>query len=392
MPNALIGDIILTEVLRGLQTKQPETDLWLITRGGHGGNMAYAPEDIVRRLDSADFPIAVVGSNANLICQVGLNLLEIGEAAEWAVAIKRGTGYWEIAHTSAVGQDGMYTTSHELRWDGWTPSIRATMDKFFNSWESFERSSQRTPMAWNEYIHSAVMAKRAGDDATSVAIYVELTLESRVVYSSLLGNLYKPLACSGHLRDAAGVLLVLKRVLEDEPLDTTNDFGIESKGQSSYDLYYPLLREATASKQSMENYLAPFSGRGDYRFPRDFAAAVAEYQEFIDQGAELTSLRTRTGDAQAPAPGKGSAESTAKPSNSGCYIATAVYGSYDAPEVLILRKFRDDVLGQTAVGRVATTAYYRLSPPIASLLRDAPAVNARVRKVLDVIVAKLRTG
>ena len=35
----------------------------------------------------------------------------------------------------------------------------------------------------------------------------------------------------------------------------------------------------------------------------------------------------------------------------GCFIATAVYGSYDAPEVIILRKFRDRVLCRNYFGK-----------------------------------------
>ena len=34
-------------------------------------------------------------------------------------------------------------------------------------------------------------------------------------------------------------------------------------------------------------------------------------------------------------------ESIDNPSNGACYVATAVYGSYDCPEVWTLRRFRD---------------------------------------------------
>lgn len=36
----------------------------------------------------------------------------------------------------------------------------------------------------------------------------------------------------------------------------------------------------------------------------------------------------------------------------GCYVATAVYGSYDCPEVWTLRRFRDERLAQTWNGRL----------------------------------------
>ncbi len=73
----------------------------------------------------------------------------------------------------------------------------------------------------------------------------------------------------------------------------------------------------------------------------------------------------------------------------GCYIATAVYGSYDAPEVRILRKYRDEVLQNSFWGRVFIKTYYKLSPPIANQLKNARRLNGVVRKVLDIWVTDL---
>ena len=47
---------------------------------------------------------------------------------------------------------------------------------------------------------------------------------------------------------------------------------------------------------------------------------------------------------------------------SGCYVATAVYGSYDAPEVRVLRRWRDDRLSVSAFGRRFVRLYYATSP------------------------------
>jgi ribosomal protein L7/L12 len=66
-----------------------------------------------------------------------------------------------------------------------------------------------------------------------------------------------------------------------------------------------------------------------------------------------------------------------------CYIATAVYGSYDAPEVLVLRRFRDDVLSRSWLGRAFIRTYYTVSPPIARRLENASLVNRLVRRILD---------
>lgn len=48
----------------------------------------------------------------------------------------------------------------------------------------------------------------------------------------------------------------------------------------------------------------------------------------------------------------------------GCYIATSIYGSYNCPEVWVLRRYRDMVLVRTWYGRAFVNAYYRFSPKL----------------------------
>ncbi|MCL2081935.1 MAG: hypothetical protein FWH04_01690 [Oscillospiraceae bacterium] len=69
-----------------------------------------------------------------------------------------------------------------------------------------------------------------------------------------------------------------------------------------------------------------------------------------------------------------------------CYIATAVYGDECAPQVLALRRFRDNTLNRYAIGRRLSDLYYMLSPPLAEKLKHSGKANAAVRKVLDVVV------
>ncbi|OAD18619.1 hypothetical protein THIOM_005777 [Candidatus Thiomargarita nelsonii] len=57
--------------------------------------------------------------------------------------------------------------------------------------------------------------------------------------------------------------------------------------------------------------------------------------------------------------------------NEGCFIATAVYKSYDAPEVITLRAFRDNILKKSLLGKMSVRFYYKVSPSIAGVLGES---------------------
>ncbi len=75
---------------------------------------------------------------------------------------------------------------------------------------------------------------------------------------------------------------------------------------------------------------------------------------------------------------------------SGCFIATACYGSSLAPELDVLRGFRDSFMVQNGFGRFLVRFYYTVSPPIADFIRCKDFLRCYVRVILDPIVKKLR--
>jgi hypothetical protein len=74
----------------------------------------------------------------------------------------------------------------------------------------------------------------------------------------------------------------------------------------------------------------------------------------------------------------------------GCFIATAVYGSYGADEVLVLRNFRDQELESNGLGRLLIRVYYFVSPTVAELLEVLPFAKKPTKYMLDKIVSNRR--
>jgi hypothetical protein len=69
-------------------------------------------------------------------------------------------------------------------------------------------------------------------------------------------------------------------------------------------------------------------------------------------------------------------------SSSGCFIATAAFGSYLHPYVKVLTSFRDKFLNTHATGRSFVVWYYRVSPPIADAIQTNETAKAAVRILL----------
>jgi len=73
-----------------------------------------------------------------------------------------------------------------------------------------------------------------------------------------------------------------------------------------------------------------------------------------------------------------------------CFIATACYGSPECPEVHALRRFRDQVLLCTPLGRLLVEFYYRASPPLACWLLRNPKYKSIIRRyVVQPIVRRV---
>ena len=103
------------------------------------------------------------------------------------------------------------------------------------------------------------------------------------------------------------------------------------------------------------------------------------YEEGYDEGYETARRNSRR-------------SSTSGSSSDGCYIATAVYGSYDCPEVWTLRRFRDEYLKGSVFGRLFVRFYYAVSPGLVRRVGGRDFFRKPVKRVLDQFVIHLKKG
>lgn len=79
--------------------------------------------------------------------------------------------------------------------------------------------------------------------------------------------------------------------------------------------------------------------------------------------------------------------------SSPCFVATAVYGSQDAPEVALLRGFRDRVLRRAFLGRLFIRTYYGwLGPWAALVVMRVSVFRVLARLAIGALLWCLRTA
>jgi len=74
----------------------------------------------------------------------------------------------------------------------------------------------------------------------------------------------------------------------------------------------------------------------------------------------------------------------------GCFIATAAFGSAMAPEVALLREFRDTCLLTNGPGRAFVDFYYRVSPPVADFISGSEELRQITRGILWPLVLAVK--
>lgn len=100
---------------------------------------------------------------------------------------------------------------------------------------------------------------------------------------------------------------------------------------------------------------------------------------YLQNRASLLNLKTQLEVVKNPSGGSGN-----------CYIATMAYGDYDNPQVMILRKFRDEVLDKSVFGKWFIKTYYHYSPKLVEKLKKQKTVNSIIRKALNQFIKLIK--
>jgi len=94
-------------------------------------------------------------------------------------------------------------------------------------------------------------------------------------------------------------------------------------------------------------------------------------------------------DCKTSNPVEGTFQRLNKKGGGGCFIATAVYGTPFANEVIILKEFRDNWLLNFRLGKMFVAFYYWISPPIANQIAKSNSLKAITKSTLVIPLIKI---
>ncbi len=229
---------------------------------------------------------------------------------------------------------------------------------------------------------------------STVSNIVITGVDSNFIYTDNFGNSFPINTASGVAEVVGGIIRV---VYDINNANGTNYFVFDVPGNMiSFPrcvLLFHELSHALNYNNGEGNHAAVAGGTAS---PAQLAQCevIAETDENLlraQKGMALRNVNSHAGgtgflDGTCP----GIAGTTTTPTV-GCYIATACYQSYDAPEVLLFRRFRDKVLAKTYFGVKFIQLYYKYSPKLAQKLKNNAKANNWVRRtILDRIYQILK--
>ncbi|WP_425452563.1 S8 family serine peptidase [Alkalispirillum mobile] len=129
-------------------------------------------------------------------------------------------------------------------------------------------------------------------------------------------------------------------------------------------------KRVATTDENVEQATVPLPDEGEYRYAVCAFAEVSGCSEFATASDTVVVSDDDSGNGS----------SSSGSSSSGCFIATAAWGSEWDDPVAALREFRDEELLTTQAGQELVSLYYHFSPVIADWVAEDDERRARVRE------------
>lgn len=166
---------------------------------------------------------------------------------------------------------------------------------------------------------------------------------------------------------------IVSCVLAFDPLESKLEEIINGNNDLDKDACKEMLLLLRKTRYNIADMtFAPASGMSEHLIKAELIHSYAEKIHELDPSFEVPTVESKTN------------------SSGGCYVATAVYGSYDCPQVWTLRRYRDNTLASTCYGRAFIYTYYAISPTLVKWFGDTDWFKNMWRGKLDRMVANLQ--
>ena len=188
--------------------------------------------------------------------------------------------------------------------------------------------------------------------------------------------------------DATGYKIYYKLATDPSPLASAPFVTVDGGATTSHLLTglqngvrYDVAVSAIARTELFIAVTAVNNAGGPFQPGKNNESAFSSVQHVTigeSQESALSEPKTDFPEAVAPYPDL---------KNEGCFIATAAFGFYSAPQVQVLRQFRDRYLMTHAAGRAFVAWYYRYGPAGANFINAHPWLKPPVRLALLPLIA-----